>query len=227
MERAMGRFTQITLLICGAWLTFEAVQVMRDIRRLAEEVPAVLDAAVAREAEYTRAELAEQSNAWRRMATDESRRARLAAVAESAAWRKLTGAEIAATRSEVLAAVDRQGAALIATVGPTADAATAALDEYRRVPAAVTATLSPWMECRGNGACIPAQLTALLGASRATAGEASRTMRTIRESTPAIVGNADKITSNVERLTRPDRLAVRILKLAAPIFGGALFGAIK
>jgi hypothetical protein len=83
------------------------------------------------------------------------------------------------------------------------------------------------MECRGNGACIPAQLTALLGASRATAGEASRTMRTIRESTPAIVGNADKITSNVERLTRPDRLAVRILKLAAPIFGGALFGAIK
>ena len=223
----MPIFCRIILAAFACWLLAESALTMRDLHRLAEEVPAVLDAAVAREAEYTRAELAEQSNAWRRALLDESRRARLAAVAESAAWRTMTGVEIAATRSDVLAAVDRHGAAIIATVGPTATAATAALDEYRRVPAMVGERLSPWMDCKGNGACIPAQLTALLGASRATAGEASRTMRTIRESTPAIASNIDRTTANVERITRPDSLAIKVIKTVSPIVGGALFGAIK
>ena len=69
--------------------------------------------------------------------------------------------------------------------------------------------------------------TALLGATRATAGETSRAMRTIREATPAIVGNVDRVTENVVKMTKPDSLKWRIIKAVAPVAGGIVFGSIK
>jgi hypothetical protein len=37
----------------------------------------------------------------------------------------------------------------------------------------------------------------------------------------------DVTTANVARLTRPDSIKMRILKLVAPIAGGAIFGAMR
>lgn len=116
---------------------------------------------------------------------------------------------------------------LIAKADAPSAAAVELLDEYRRVPSIVGARLDPWTDCKGNGACWQAQMTAALGAGRVTLGETSRTMRSIREATPGITKNIDRTTANIERMTRPDSLAMKVLKLAAPIAGGALFGAIK
>ncbi len=217
----------IVLLGTLAWLAAEAVLAVRDARRIIDEVPDVVDAALAREAELTRGELADESALWRRLVASESGRARAAAVAESAAWRVATEAQLTGARVDLRDAIDRQGAALVATVRPTTEAATAALDEYRMVPRIIGARLDPWTDCKGNGACWQAQTTALLGASRVTAGEASRAARSINAAVPSIVASVDTTTANVARLTRPDSLKMRILKILAPIAGGAVFGAIK
>jgi hypothetical protein len=234
MERQMGRTAEvvreavvIVLLGTLAWLAAEAVLAVRDARRIIDEVPDVVDAALAREAELTRGELADESALWRRLVASESGRARAAAVAESAAWRVATEAQLTGARVDLRDAIDRQGAALVATVRPTTEAATAALDEYRMVPRIIGARLDPWTDCKGNGACWQAQTTALLGASRVTAGEASRAARSINAAVPSIVASVDTTTANVARLTRPDSLKMRILKILAPIAGGAVFGAIK
>jgi hypothetical protein len=74
MERQMGRTAEvireavvIVLLGTLAWLAAEAVLAVRDARRIIDEVPDVVDAALAREAELTRGELADQSALWRRL----------------------------------------------------------------------------------------------------------------------------------------------------------------
>jgi len=234
MERQMGRTAEvireavvIVLLGTLAWLAAEAVLAVRDARRMIDEVPDVVDAALAREAELTRGELSDQSALWRRLVASESSRARAAAVAESAAWRVATETQLAGARIDLRDAIDRQGAAVLATVRPTTEAATAALDEYRMVPRIIGARLDPWTDCKGNGACWQAQTTALLGASRVTAGEASKAARSINAAVPSIVQSVDVTTANVARLTRPDSMKMRILKLVAPIAGGAIFGAIR
>jgi hypothetical protein len=132
MERQMGRTAEvireavmIVLLGTLAWLAAEAVLAVRDARRMIDEVPDVVDAALAREAELTRGELADQSALWRRLVASESGRARAAAVAESAAWRVATEAQLAGARIDLRDAIDRQGAAVLATVRPATEAATA------------------------------------------------------------------------------------------------------
>ena len=190
-------------------------------------LPATLDAAVTRETAALRADLNTESAAWRALAASEAARSRYAILAESDQWRRESLSELARARSDLITTLDQRSTELIRTAEAPAAATTALLDEYRRLPAVVGNRLDPWTDCTGNGACWQAQWTALLGASRVTAGETSRTMREIREATPAIVANVDQTTANVARITKPDSLAIRLFKLAAPVAGGVIFGAMK
>jgi hypothetical protein len=228
----------IALIVAAVHLTVAA-------RRTVEIIPDLVDGAVAREGEATRAS-AEQ----------------LAADVRGAAV-----AEIQATRRELLSRVDVLGDRALGEVRLSRDLAdristrgldlaerrsAAALDEFiaarrefvdiARPPSAAltkvldgaeasrlhwSKNLDPWTDCHGNGACWQAQFAALLGASRVTAGETSRTMREVRIATPKIAANVEVTTGNVARLTRPESLGMRVIKMVAPLAGGALFGAIK
>ena len=164
-----------------------------------------------------------ESRAWRNTTDQRALSAQSALVAESVAYRDLLRSEVAVTRAEAM--VELRG--LGGDVSKTLSRASNTLDAYAIVPSQVALNLAPWTDCRGNGACVQAQFTALLGASRSTAGETSRTMRAVREATPRLLENVDKTTENVARLTKPDSLIMKTIKLAAPLVGGALFGLIK
>jgi uncharacterized phage infection (PIP) family protein YhgE len=71
------------------------------------------------------------------------------------------------------------------------------------------------------------QALGLVAASKVATGETAQTMRAVRDATPEITQNVAQTTAHVERLTRPDRPVVRVLKIVAPIAGGAILGAVK
>jgi len=215
------------LLVLGGWLMAECVVLIQQVRAVVASLPGTMDAGIKRETAALRADLNAESAAWRALAADQAERSRHVVLAESAQWRRESLSELALARGDLIATLDRRTVELIRTAEAPAAAMTALLDEYRRLPAVVGNRLDPWTDCTGNGACWQAQWTALLGASRVTAGETSRTMREIREATPAIVANVDQTTANVAPITKPDSLAIRLFKLAAPIAGGVIFGAMK
>jgi hypothetical protein len=76
-------------------------------------------------------------------------------------------------------------------------------------------------------ALLTPQAFGLVAASKVAAGETAQTMRAVRQAAPEITRNVEKTTANVERITRPDSLAVRVLKAVSPAIGGAILGAIK
>jgi hypothetical protein len=116
---------------------------------------------------------------------------------------------------------------LVHLATPPLQSVTKVMDGMEESRVKLAQNLSPWTDCRGNGACWQAQTTALLGAARVTAGETSRTMREVRIATPKIAGNVESATANVAKLTQPESLGMRVIKMIAPLAGGALFGAIK
>ena len=223
---ARNALAVLSMALAG-WLVIECIHFVREARATVAGLPTKVDFAVTREAAALRADLNSESAAWRALAADQAERSRHVVLAESAQWRRESLLELALARGDLIATLDRRSVELIRTAEAPVAATTALLDEYRRLPAVVGNRLDPWTDCTGNVACWQAQWTALLGASRVTAGETSRTMREIREATPAIVANVDQTTANVARITKPDSLAIRLFKLAAPIAGGVIFGAMK
>lgn len=208
---------------CIAWCAIEAGLVLRQARMQMIVLPALVDYRIKAEAAEIRKLVANESAAARRLIDRNARAATSQLAGESQAWREQTAQTIQNNVTAAFIRLDR----IEAQAASVAATANAAIEEYRRIPAAVGQRLDPWTDCAGNGACWQAQATALLGAARVTAGETSRTMRAIREATPQIVANVDATTSNVARLTKPDSMRWRILKIAAPIATGAIFGAIK
>lgn len=210
---------RIVALICAAALCMAGIRLLDALEAetqaraaVTRQVPAIIHA----EAALIRGSVVREVGATRR---EVLQRVDIAAgMIDSHAGRieSLAVAEIRQTRADVLGALQ-----------PVTGEAVGMLAEYRKMPADIGSRLSPWTDCAGNGACWQAQFTALLGASRVTAGETSRTMRGIREATPAIVANIDQTSANVARMTKPDSLSIRLFKLAAPVAGGAIFGVLK
>lgn len=226
MERQVGRVTLLAAAVaagCLAWCAVEAAFALREIRHQVSVLPVLVDTRVEVEMRATRKLIAREAAATRQTVATAATAATATAARESEAWRREFSQRVEFATVEALGRVDRMAADL-ATVTASANSA---IDEYRRIPAVVGQRLDPWTDCAGNGACWQAQATALLGASRVTAGETSRTMKAIREATPAIVANVDKTTANVARITKPDSIAIRLMKLAAPLAGGAIFGVLK
>lgn len=187
------------------------------------DLPRTLDARLSEESRSVIRTVERESAAWRSMLANQGNLARLAAVQESEQYRGMLSSEITLTRTTALTLAQEYG-----DVGrKTAESATRLLNEYTLLPAQVGSRLAPWLDCKGNGACVQAQFTALLGASRVTAGETSKTMRAVRAATPQILENVDKTTGNIARLTKPDSVIMKTVKLVAPLAGGALFGLAK
>lgn len=216
---AAVNIARIVALFCAAALCMAGIRLLDALEAetqaraaVTRQVPDIIHAeaalirgSVVREVSVTRREVLQRVDALSGMIDAHAGRIESMAVGE-----------IQQTRADVLSALQ-----------PVASAAVDTLDVYRKLPSAVGERMDTWTDCRGNGACWQAQFTALLGASRVTAGETSRTMRGIREATPAIVANIDQTTANVARITKPDSLSVRLFKLAAPVAGGAIFGVLK
>lgn len=208
---------------CIAWCAIEAGLVLRQARAQMIVLPALIDYRIKAEGAEIRKLVSNESAAARHLLDAHAKSATSQLTGESRAWREQTTHIIESSVAGAFARLDR----IEAQAASVATTANTAIDEYRRIPAAIGQRLDAWTDCAGNGACWQAQATALLGASRVTAGETSRTMRAIREATPQIVANVDTTTANVARLTKPDSMRWRILKIAAPIATGAIFGAIK
>jgi hypothetical protein len=204
-----------------------AIEMVRSAEHAVVSLPVQVDAAISREGREAREVMTTTEAAWRAMIERQIAAGRKDAKGESGHWREASIEELRQMRKEVIQLSNTQLSELIATLDSPADALTKTLEEYAKVPAVIGSRLDPWTDCKGNGACWQAQTTALLGASRVTSGEVSKTMRTVRMATPSVLANIDKTTANVERMTRPDSLSVKIIKLASPLVGGALFGAIK
>jgi hypothetical protein len=192
---------------------------LHNLDRSVAQVPVVLDHSAQLAVSAARLE----SAAWRKTTDKRLLSAQSALVSESAAYRDMFRAEIAVTRTDAMGEIRVLGG----DISKTLSRASNTLDAYAVVPSQVSLNLAPWTDCRGNGACVQAQFTALLGASRSTAGETSRTMRAVREATPQLLLNVDRTTENVAKLTRPESLAMRTIKMLAPLLGGTLFGLIK
>jgi hypothetical protein len=222
--------TLIATLVGACYGVFAAVQTLSRVDKLlvstevaVSRFPDVLDTRLSAESRAARLAAERESAAWRAMVAGQGDLARNALVSESSNYRDFLRIELSTTRGDILSVAKDYSA-----MGTrTTDAAIRLLDEYTALPARADERIAPWLDCRGNGACVQAQFTALLGASRVTAGETSKTMRAIREATPRVLNNVDRTTDNVARLTKPDSLIMKSIKLVAPLASGALFGLVK
>lgn len=222
MKTALQVCGCIALLACS-WMCYVVARSVDRIAFASEELPILAADVLRHESEQARELAAGESKAWRLLVDRASKRTESILRAESGAWRNQTMASFDIAISKF----DARAGAAVASVESSSIAASALMDEYRRLPLIVGERLDPWTQCKGNGACWQAQMTALLGATRSTVGETSRTMRSIRESTPSIVGNIDRTADNVAKMTQPDPLKWRILKILAPVAGGMIFGSIR
>lgn len=233
------------LLAAVILLVIAAIDLTVATRRTVEQLPRAVDAAIAREASATRASVEQLAADVRSSAVDEIRITRQEllgrvdqlggqAVAEVRLSRELAGRvsgralELADFRlAQGLEELAQSRRELVHLATPPLQSVTKVMDGMEDSRVKLAENLSPWTDCHGNGACWQAQTTALLGAARVTAGETSRTMREVRIATPKIAGNVESATANVAKLTQPESLGMRLVKMIAPLAGGALFGAIK
>ena len=166
--------------------------------------------------------------------------------------------EVSATRRDavaLLAKIDQRAVELAAAIDKRASQAVevshrfmlaggfTAMDEYKKTNEALRATLAiadrqlamgdnfaPYMNCKGNGACIPAQTVALLGSSRSTVGTLARELPKISlsfeksaESAERTMLTNEKTARNIADLTTPMKpwikWVLRGATVAVPIIG--------
>lgn len=178
-------------------------------------LPTALDATIEREASLLRKDAAEESRAWREM-TDarlssieellgrnsaqiigEVKSGRIALLDEVRRLNNETIATIATTRVEVR---DVSGS-LREAIGSTQRN----IDKLGQGAEETGRRLDYWTDCTAGGAnaaCWQVQLTGALGAARATAGEAARTGRAVREAMPDIVASVRDSAKNSSATTQ-------------------------
>jgi hypothetical protein len=166
-------------------------------------------------------------------------------------FRALMAGELSETRGAVLRRVDglsdlidRHAAAiegsavseiqttrrdLIAEIHPISGGAVDLLLAYQQVPAQVGARLDPWTDCHGNGACWQSQITATLGATRATFGQVAKAAPSVASSfersalaTEQTTAATAKAMNNLAELTRPLprwlRVPMQVIGPTAPLW---------
>lgn len=147
-------------------------------------------------------------------------------VAQIAAVRGDIRAEVSATRqsletlldthaarieSEAVAEMRQTRRELLAETRPAVSGAVDLMAAYQAVPATVGARLEPWTECRGNGACWQSQITATLGATRATMGA-------VAKAAPGIAAAMDRSANSTEKATGATADAMRnIAEISRPL----------
>lgn len=178
-------------------------------------LPTALDATIEREALLLRKSVTEESRSWREM-TDarlssieellgrnsaqiigEVRSGRVALMDEVRRLNDNTETLMAESRGE-LHGTAREVRRLLQTTERTA----ATIGE---MPATIGGRLDYWTDCTAGGAnaaCWQVQLTGALGAARATAGEAARTGRAVREAMPEIVASVRDSAKNSSATTQ-------------------------
>lgn len=219
------------ILLCALIAVLIAVGVcaVRLIRTL-EQVTAATPIIIASEVAQTRQCVDQRMASIQASAVSEIRATRAAAIAEIAATRADITSRLASVEHRTDMHLFRITAAMdmhMATANGSLAHMAASVDPAAALVSDVHESIRPHLQCRGNGACWPAQVTAAIGAGRQTLGETSRTMRAVREAAPKVTANVQQTTANVERITRPDSWLVRGIKLAGPVLGGALAGAIR
>lgn len=133
-----------------------------------------------RELINTRDSLVTQIDQLRKHTTEEIRITNKTLNREMTKLSEHTRRETSQLREQTLALINERTGSLDAQLVRSADAVVALTTSYAELPR----SLQPWMDCRGNGACLPALAAGTMGAARATLGEWSRTSRLIREQTP-------------------------------------------
>lgn len=192
-------------------LVVAAVDFTAAARRTIEQIPSAIAVAIAREGIATRSLVTQLGDCGAVAALKEWRRSQ-----DRILFRVDAVDQPRETRQELLFVTSDAGAG-----------ATKLLDGAEESRVHWSKNLEFWNNCHGNDACWQAQFTALLGATRVTAGETFRTKREVCMATPKIAANVKATTGNVVRLTRPKFLGMRVIKMVAPLAGGALFGEIK
>lgn len=215
----------LVLLCVGVWAVFETARTVQVIGSMVRTMPELLD----RHAE----------------------RAVAAAVGELRATRMELKGEVGETRREVLRRVDAiEGlvdahairiedsavgeiraarADVMQAVRPVAGEAEDLIATYRRLPADVGARLGPWTDCKGNGACWQAQITAALGATRSAIGQVAMSAPRVAASVERSAAASEKATvataaamTNIAEVTKPLprylRIPLQIMGPTAPLW---------
>lgn len=196
----------LALLLAAAGFTVAALQISSACLRLAavvESMPVLIDRAIERESELTRKQVLGRLDA-----------AANGIILESRQYRKSLDSHLSSALSEVslgreqaVQSVDRlQGSidSALAIVdnhaGGFRQDLSPLISNYAEIPAQVKQAFRPYWDPKGNPAAWPVQATAALGAARATLGEASRTMKVIRETAPALAENSTRTSEETAHL---------------------------
>lgn len=118
---------------------------------------------------------------------------------------------------------------LLAEARPAVAGAVGLLATYQALPSVVGARLDPWTECRGNGACWQAQITASLGATRSALGQVARSAPSVAASIERSAAASEKATTataaamgNIAEVTKPLprylRIPLQIMGPTAPLW---------
>jgi hypothetical protein len=211
-------------LLALCWLFAESALAARQVRRTVADLPRVVDARIAAEAALTRQAASQQIHEARVALVNETRGSRadlrqmVAGAIDKADTRLATiqadlVTQVTLTRAEARAQLQDTNRTLALARQDFAGAA----DGLRALTVSTDRAV----------VLLTPQALGLVAASKVAAGETAQTMRAVRDAAPEITRNVEKTTANVERITRPDSLAVRVLKAVSPAIGGAILGALK
>jgi hypothetical protein len=193
-------------------LTFVTAQLLRTVDLVIAALPAQVDASIARESLLLRSEI----RATREATERQIEKAVLGVLVRVDSAESVASFELERLRVETLAEV----AALRQAVEPVTVEAAALLAEYRKIPNDFKYATSQIWDCEANPDCLENRYVSV---SRAVEGSA----RAVERTAPQIAENVDTTASNVERITRPDHIAVKTLKVLGPLLGGVILGALR
>lgn len=230
MDRTVSVCLSASVLIAASGFAWMCVSIAKSVHTVSislAAVPAIIDERIATEGDLTRRAAAVEIRQASSSVLAEVRQARADLLRETRNGLTVVREEAVTAKGDILRRVDaalavvdksslRLDSALNNAISSGKSEVRKLSNSYASIPLKIGERLDIWTECKGNGACWQAQLTAALGAGRVTLGETSRTMRTVREVTPSIAGNVDKTTANIERFTRPDKWYMKLLKMISP-----------
>ena len=196
-------------LALAGFLLVATACVWRTTRRL-EQLPTLLDARLATEADRTRQLAREEFVAIRVSLLEQLREATSMVDRHLSRIADMTQTEVGLTRAEALVQ----------------------LEEIRGELTAVRQVVTESLEClnrllnRTDRAVelLTPQALGLVAAAKVTAGETAQAMRTLEREMPAIVANVRETSANVTQITKPSRWYLRLARIVAPLLGGWLIG---
>lgn len=207
IARIAALLAAVTVGVFAARLLAALESEARARESVTRQLPAILHA----EADLIRRDLSWQITALRGDIRAEVSDTRSALFGRADGLQALIDTHAARIEAEAVAEIRQTRRELLAEARPAVAGAVDLMAAYQAVPGVVGGRIDRWTQCTGNGNCWQSQITATLGATRATMGA-------VAKAAPGIAASMDRSADATARATSATADAMRnIAEVSRPL----------